>query len=255
MSLARITGCCLTLLVVGSLCSDALCVHGAPPPWQYRGEMGVIFVAPGAGAGLDIVDNMRESIAKVHLPLYVAAVPWNHQPSAAIADVKDQENHQIQGYKLARRILFYRQINPGGKIYLVAHSAGGAVLLAATQHLPPNSIDRIVLLAPAETTCYDLRQALKVCRHGIDVYYSSNDKTLHLLMNLVGSTEGDQGPAAGQVGFKRYAESPEDALLYRKLRQFPWCQEYGQWGYHGGHLGVTRESFMTHCIVPRMLME
>jgi pimeloyl-ACP methyl ester carboxylesterase len=226
MPLGRVTWCWLTLLVVASLCTGALCVHGGPPPWQCRGELGVVFVAPGAGAGPDIVENMKEAIHKGYLPLGVAYVNWNHKPSSALEDVKDQANHQIEGYKLARGILFYRQLNPGGKIYLVSHSAGAAVLLAATRHLPADSIDRIVLLAPAVSCRYDVRESLKVCRHGIDVYYSGSDGTLNILMSLVGTTEGDEGPAAGQVGFRRYVESPEDAQLYRKLRQFPWCLAY-----------------------------
>ena len=68
--------------------------------------------------------------------------------------------------------------------------------------LPPDSVDRIILLAPSVCTSYDLRPALRTARHGIDVFYSTEDRViLGLGMRIVGTAEHDCDIAAGQVGF------------------------------------------------------
>ena len=66
----------------------------------------------------------------------------------------------------------YRQAYPGRKVYLVGHSAGCAVVLAAAERLPTDSVDRLILLAPSVCVTYDLRPALRTVRCGIDVFYS-----------------------------------------------------------------------------------
>src|SRR5205807_1552488 len=89
-----------------------------------------------------------------------------------------------------------------GVIFAV-HSAGSAVCLAAAEALPPDSIERIILLSPSIASDYDLRPSLRSAREGIDVFCSRLDIwQLGLGVALVGTADGCRGcDAAGRVGF------------------------------------------------------
>lgn len=225
-----------------------------PAPVEDCTGPGIVFMLPGAGGSWEVACNLRCVIRGMGLPLRVVEVPWTHGVNNNVEDVQDHANHQIWGCRLAQWITWYRQHNPGHKVYVVGYSAGAAPLLAAANHLPPNSVERMVLLAPGVNSCYDLRKALTVSRHGIDSYWSCFDDTLDWAELWFGTTEGKGLQMSGLVGFKKIIGSPADAQLYCKLRQFHWRQEYADTGYHGGHFGLVEEPFLCRYVVPRMLM-
>src|SRR5262249_22767887 len=162
----------------------------------------------------------RQAIAAQGLPLCVEMVPWSHGYGRGLADQMDYDHARTEGACLAGQILARRQNCPGGPIYLVAHSAGSAVVLAAAEALPPNSVDGIVLLAPSVSADYDVRPALRCARHGVDVFCSERDVLfLGLGVSLVGTADRHWSAAAGRVGFRPVVTTPEDAVLYTKLRQ------------------------------------
>src|SRR5439155_13518224 len=126
------------------------------------------------------------------------------------------------------------------------HSAGCQVILSAAEALPPGSIDRIVLLAPAVSPEYDLRPVLRAARGGLDVFCSSRDVFfLGAGVALVGTTDGRFGQsAAGRTGFRVTPESSEDLLLYRRLRQHPWDPCVSWTGNYGGHYSVYKPEYL-----------
>jgi pimeloyl-ACP methyl ester carboxylesterase len=92
-----------------------------------------------------------------------------------------------------------------GDVYLVGHSAGCAVALAAGDVLPPDSLRRIVLLAPSISADYDVRPALRSARDGIDVFFSSRD-VFYLGFGAAITGTADRrwsSPAAGRTGSDR----------------------------------------------------
>ena len=131
-----------------------------------------------------------------------------------LTDHKDHCNHLSQGRQLAAQVLAYRQAYPGRRVYLVGHSAGSAVVLAAADLLPPDSVDRIILLAPSVCESYDLRPALRTVRKSIEVFYSDEDwLILGMCMQIVGTAEGSCREAAGKCGFSPIVHSPGDAAF------------------------------------------
>ena len=101
----------------------------------------------------------------------------------------DHANQLAAGNRLACQVANYRQTYPDRNVYLIGHSAGCAVVLAALDQLPPDSIDRAILLAPSVCVSYDLRPALRAAR-GIDVFYSGEDRwILGACMWLVGTAD------------------------------------------------------------------
>ncbi len=74
---------------------------------------------------------------------------WQHGNGRFIADQTNPDHARAAGCQLAERIRAVQQRNPALPIDLVAHSAGSAAGLACAEALPPNSLERIILLAPA----------------------------------------------------------------------------------------------------------
>jgi pimeloyl-ACP methyl ester carboxylesterase len=230
-------------------------------------EQGVIFAVDGAGGFLSTSKAISQAVAEAHLPLVTVPVEWSHGYGRFIADQIDWTYSRECGCKLAGEIAAYRQAHPQGKVYLIAHSAGSAVCLAAAEALPPDSIERIVLLSPSIASDYDLRPSLRSAREGIDVFCSRRDIwQLGLGVALLGTADGCRGcAAAGRVGFQVPCNSclpsgtescpadrtyPEDAALYAKLRQHPWDRCLTWTGNRGGHYGGYRAEFLQAYVLP-----
>jgi pimeloyl-ACP methyl ester carboxylesterase len=214
----------------------------------------VVVVADGAGGFMAASTSLRQTVAADALPLCVETFDWTHGHWRILADQVDRNHAQEEGAELARRVRAIQQDSPGVPISLVSHSAGAAVVLAAAAALPPGSVDRIVLLAPAVSADHDLRPALACARRGVDAFYSRNDVLyLGLGMAIFGNADRERTATAGRVGFRPVYCGPEDAALYAKFRQYPWdlCLEWT--GNHGGHYGPYQPGFLRAAVLPLLL--
>jgi pimeloyl-ACP methyl ester carboxylesterase len=226
--------------------------HEVFSPGYDARQRGVIFAVDGAGGFQSTTQAVSQGVAEAHLPLGVVPVEWTHGYGRVLADQIDWPYARECGCRLAVQIAAYRQAFPQGKVFLVSHSAGSAVTLAAAEALPPGSIDRIILLSPSISSEYDLRPTLRCVRDGIDVYYSTRDTLqLGLGIALVGTADGCWGcAAAGRVGFQPQIQCPEDVCLYSKLRQHPWNACLAWTGNRGGHYGGYRQEFLQAFVLP-----
>jgi pimeloyl-ACP methyl ester carboxylesterase len=215
-------------------------------------ESGIIVAVGGAADEDKLSDNLVTALEKFCLPLRVIPVYWANNADSPKQAFRDQCAHQIVGANLARNIQAYRARNPGVQVFLVAHGAGAAVVLAAADQLSPDSVDRIVLLTPATSSCHDLRHALAASRMGIDVFFSPDDNALEAFLDKpkLGTTDGPGLPSSGMVGFRPASLSPEDKALYCKLRQYAWRPEFDDLGWHGGHAGVKSVKFLRRGVLP-----
>jgi pimeloyl-ACP methyl ester carboxylesterase len=219
-----------------------------PPPGAAHG---IVFVANGSGDYRTVTRSLVRAVAEERLPLAVETVNWSHGYGRYVLDHVDHRNQVEAGRCLAAQVAAYRRYYPWLKIHLIGHSAGCAVVLAAAEQLPPNTIDRIVLLAPSVSPCYDLRPALASAREGIDVFISDRDKViLGLAMRVVGTADRRLGPAAGQVGFRPVVGAPTDAALYTRLRLHHWDPVVAWSGHAGGHYGSNRVGFLKAYVLP-----
>jgi pimeloyl-ACP methyl ester carboxylesterase len=217
----------------------------APPP------TGVVLVANGSGDIQTMSAHLERVVAETGTPLRVEPFDWSLGYRRYVADHVDHENHIEQGHRLAALVLAYRRSCPGLRIYLLGYSSGCAVALAAAEALPPNSVDRIVLLASSVCVCYDLRPALRVSRCGIDSFYSEKDRfVLGLGMRIVGTADRGCRVAAGQRGFQPILACPGDTILYQKLRQYPWNPSVAWTGNTGGHYGSDQLAFLRVYVLP-----
>jgi pimeloyl-ACP methyl ester carboxylesterase len=215
-------------------------------------ERGVIFTVDGAGGFLATSKAVTQVVAEDHLPVQVVPVEWSHGYGRFVADQVGWAYARECGCKLAQEITAHHQAFPHQKIYLVAHSAGSGVALAAAEALPPDTIDRIVLLSPSVASDYDLRPSLRAAREGVDVFYSRWDiGQLGIGIALVGTVDRCWGcAAAGRIGFEPQIQCPEDPRLYGKLRQHPWAPCLAWTGNRGGHEGGRQPDFLRAFVLP-----
>ena len=178
--------------------------------------------------------------------------PWSHGYRRLLRDQIDGEHARAHGRELAAAILERKQREPGRRVVVVGHSAGCAVALAAGDALPPDSIDRMILLAPSVSTGYDVRPSLWAAREGIDVFCSKKDRVaLGLVVRVVGTTDNFwSGAAAGQWGFQPKPGGALDAAASARLRQHFWSTEQAWTGHTGGHHGMHAPAFVHAYLFP-----
>jgi pimeloyl-ACP methyl ester carboxylesterase len=212
---------------------------------------GVIFLADGAGDFQVTSSVLERVLVEDHVPLEVRSVRWSHGYWRVAADQFDEMHARAEGWKLAEQIKAERRAHPEEEIYLLGYSAGSSVILSAAEELPPQIVDRIILLAASAPTNYDLRPALRSSRDGIDSFYSRRDRwCLGLFLRMEVMLGIKYTPAGGRIGFRPVIESPEDAVCYSRLRQHPWEPEWEWAGNGGGHYGAHQPEFLRLFILP-----
>jgi|SRR5579875_882690 len=222
------------------------------PPLRNSAVQGVVYVVDGAGGFEATSQTIRDTVAEVKMPLEVRSFRWTHGYCRILADQIHASHMRRAGQKLADLLLSCQQEAPDRPIYLVGHSAGCGVVLLAAETLPPNTLERIVLLAPAVSSKRDLRGALRSSRQGMDVFISSYDWCcLGLGILLAGTTDRCWlTRAAGKVGFQPCVYGPQDEALYAKLRQYPWDPSLKWTGHKGGHYGSYQPGFLRAFVLP-----
>jgi pimeloyl-ACP methyl ester carboxylesterase len=237
------------LLWLSGCATTGSCAGRPAPPVSVHG---IIFAADGAGDFRACSRSLRKAVETAHLPLAVEAVSWSHGFGRVLSDQMGHGHARLAGQQLAERISELRYQNPRTEIFLVGHSAGSAVVLSAAQLLPPDSVSRIILLAPSVSAEYDLRPALRCARGGMDVFYSKWDWWyLGFAVTLVGDADGTWlQPAAGRVGFQPRPDPDPDASLYARLRQYPWDAKQAWSGNLGGHYGAYQQDFLKAYVLP-----
>jgi pimeloyl-ACP methyl ester carboxylesterase len=214
---------------------------------------GIVFVANGAGDLRGTSEGFAAAVAEAGLPWEVRTFKWSHvPPGTGFLDLKDRRNHRKQGEALAAEVLAQRTAHPGCKIILVGHSAGCAVVVEATSHLPPDSVDNMVLLAAAISSHYDLKPALTCVHCGIDVFYSRKDCYLWALQS-VGPPDCIWACFGGRSGFQLRTDVAADPTFAGRLRQHPWHTDVSWTGHDGGHFGYDKKDYLRYYVFPALL--
>jgi pimeloyl-ACP methyl ester carboxylesterase len=144
-----------------------------------------------------------------------------------------------------------RQKQPGKHIYLAGFSSGTRVVLEAGKRLPPNSVDRIILLGSAVSYFADLGPALTASRDGLDNFYNYRDGALELGVAIKGSADGYRAPQGGRIGFWLPSKaSPAYPLYQQKLRQYPYQSTIEWTGHYGHHRGWVEYAFIQAYVLP-----
>jgi pimeloyl-ACP methyl ester carboxylesterase len=212
--------------------------------------LGIIFVVNGSGDDYSLSDTLHMIVSYKKLPLQLETIPWCRYAKVTY-DYMDYDAQMAAAKNLAVMIQAFRQQCPKSPVYVIGHSAGCHVVLATAGSLPPDTVERIALLAPSVSNHYDLRPALRASRRGIAHFYSPQDGIVPLGAEMFGTADRRGGKAAGETGFAPLPPGAPDAQLYRKLRQYYWHQDLARaTGHLGGHVGFTRSGFLDLCVLP-----
>ena len=217
-----------------------------PPPQH------VLFVADGAGDYRACSAAVRETVRSDGLPLEVVTFVWSHGYLRNFADHNDYAFARFRGRELAERVLEQRRTRPDLPVSLVGHSAGCGVVLAAAEQLPPDTVDRIVLMAPSVSAEYDVRPGLRAARFGIDNFYSPEDWLwLGWFVDLVGAMDDRCATrTAGRYAFTIHSDDPADEPLWSKLRQHCWEPDLRTFGHDGEHYGAYQPDHLRRFVLP-----
>jgi pimeloyl-ACP methyl ester carboxylesterase len=240
---------CFLALVVALGGSRALAADNqpiAPPPLKHLEGRTLVFVANGAGGATTISDLLIWGSRREGIPLLIQPVQWSRF-NDRFRDYNDVEGHYAAASYIAGWVNVLHRESPSTRIMLVGYSSGTHVVLDAAGMCPAGSIEKIVLLAPAVSSCYDLRPALRASRSGIDSFFSSFDGVLDIAERSLGTADDQWGvPTAGRIGF-RSPEGCTELTGYNRLRQYHWQESLG--GY-GGHMSWTRTKFLFGTLLP-----
>jgi pimeloyl-ACP methyl ester carboxylesterase len=217
---------------------------------------GVVFVLGGIG-GLDPVQFTAPlALCCAGLPHEVRVFEWTHGKCRMLRDLQDTRYLCAQGARLAEEVLAYKSRHPERPVYLVGHSAGTGVILAATEHLPPATLERIVLLSAAVSPCFDLTAALRATRCEVVSFHSTFDRlTLGLGTCLFGTVDRIYGISAGVEGFlPPEGMDGEGRKLYERLVQVPWTMRWFFESCYGGpHHGTCMPVFLARRVAPWLM--
>lgn len=251
----------MRLGLLGALILAAGCASSrqpVPPCGCGAPNADVVFVADGSGDYRTVSRVLCETVNACAAPLRVETFVWSHGYRRMLIDHIDHCNHLEEGHRLAALAAAVSVPTPSTgtrenprSVYLVAHSSGAAVALAAADASPPGSIERIVLLAPAVAHDYDLRPALRSVRQSIDVFISRRDiGALVFGTGIAGTADRRRTAAAGHIGFTPLLACPGDEILYAKLRIHPWDASVAWTGNRGSHYGSLEPAFMRAYVLP-----
>jgi pimeloyl-ACP methyl ester carboxylesterase len=216
-----------------------------------QGVRGVVYVADGAGNFQAASTSLERTILEQGTPVCVERFEWSHGYGRILSDHLGLRHARAEGARLAAEVRAFNEQSPQTPVFLLGHSAGCEVVLAAAEALPPGSVEDVVLLAPAVSSHYDLRPALAASRRGVDSFYSPNDWVyLGVGVAVLGTTDRHWAAPAGRVGFRPVGASPEDGALYDKLREYPWDPQQSWTGNFGGHYGGYQPGFLRASVVP-----
>ena len=247
--LSRKSPAVLLLAVVGAttLVSQPV-VRAVDPP----SDKGVVFVVGGVG-GWDILGPASQwELPRVGIHHEVRDFIWTHGFGQPFKDLQDTPHVRRKADELAEEIRKIKKKDPQRPIYLIGKSGGAGLVLLATERLPADTLDRVILLSAAVSPGYDLRPALRATWGEIVSFYSDNDQfVLNWGTTHFGTIDRIYGPSAGLHGFALPDKlTPEDRLLYRRLIQIPWTSAMIAEGYFGSHAGTSLPSFVGWEVAP-----
>lgn len=250
------------LLLTGIVCALLITLSGCNTPGYLRSRdryrNGVVFVLPGIDGKSIWNRNIAMGLDDGGVRAAIEVYDWTlGVPGSTVINITTYSRNREQAARLARRIVDQRTRYPGSPVYLVGHSAGGAIAAFALEALPPGrQIDQAILLAPALSPEYDLTTALRRTRFGILNLYSEYDVGFLLVgTTAVGTADRSHTASAGYVGFRVPAElnKANQTLYADKLRQVEWNPRLKQYGASGTHMGWASRDFARDYLAPIIL--
>lgn len=214
-----------------------------------RRDAGLVLVLPGIDGLSWCTRGVVRGLAEAGVPYALEIHDWTFGILWALRNLRDSRRHQAHAEILADKIVSYQAEHPGCPVYMMGHSAGGAMTMLTLEKLPPESrIEAGILLAPALSPSFDCRPALAHTTRGVWNFHAWGDVGfLGALTTIFGTVDGRHIPSAGLVGF-REPGGPVDSGP--KLHQIPY--QFSMLKQHNlaGHFGCVNYRFARDWVAP-----
>jgi hypothetical protein len=241
------------VLVVAMLVEKPLWIVAQPATAEPEVVPGLVIVVEGIG-GLDMIGKSADySVKHTGLPHEVYHFHWTHGTGKFLKDLQDTQHILKKADELAAFIKDYRARHPKRPIYIVAKSAGTGLVLFTLQNLPPETVERVILLSAAVAPNYDLRPALRATRRELVSFHSRNDRyILSWGTSHFGTVDRYYGQGAGLNGFVMPdGLSEADRQLYLRLIQVPFSSRMlREFVSTGTHHSTSMPWFVSSEVVP-----
>lgn len=229
-------------------------IYGKPARDSEPNARGRVLVLGGVGRFDLLGVGLQYAAGAARLTFSVEIFPWGHGFGRWYSDLTRVDSRDRDAERLAQEIRRYRSDRPGSPVFVVAQSAGAGIAVQALEQLDVDTVERVILLAPALSPAYDLSRALRAVRHEMVVFWSPVDVIiLGVGTRLFGTIDRVRSIGAGLVGFRIPAsDQPIDdrTRQYGKLRQVRWSPAMMTLGHFGGHFGADGPRFLRKYVVP-----
>ncbi len=220
--------------------------------WEFEHPQGLVLVADGVGGPDLCAVGLQYALAAEGFSYAFENLRWGHGLGRWYKDLTDVGNRDRMARLATETVAMFAAQHPSAPIFLVGKSGGTGVIVRALEQLPPQTVESVVLLAPALSPTYDLSQALQAVRGDVFVFWSPLDViVLGAGTQIFGTIDRVKSASAGLVRFQAPKESTGDARhAYKRLRHVGWRPSMAAAGHFGGHLGTDSPRFLRKYVAP-----
>ncbi len=216
-----------------------------------RLDRGLVLILPGIEGRSFLNVSLMAGLVDAGLPYAMEIVDWTTGCCLlAIYHLRAWERNRRVARQIANRVVEYRRQYPGRPVWLIGHSAGGAMSLLTAEFLSADqSLTGIVLLAPAMSSSYTCDAAMQRTERGIWNFCSVGDVLFLGLGTLAfGTFDGVHWPGSGCIGFAHRTDASPAAK--RQLRQIRYRLGMISQFNLGGHFGCVHRVFVAETVGP-----
>lgn len=242
--------------VLGIVIAGACFMTGCNTRYYMREERldkGLVVILPGIDGPSPLNASIRRGLDRGGLPYALEIYNWhNHRLGASYAFTPDACRERAS--EIAAHVAEYRDAHPGRTVFVVGHSAGGAIGTFAAEAMPPDApLDGLIILAPALGPTYDVTAAIRGSGGRMINCWASNDYFLRTLTTIGQNLDGFKGRTAGQEGFCLPEDSGDERRrVFEMLVQIEWDKSMRAQGHWGGHRGWTSGRWVAANLAPRL---
>ena len=221
-------GRCLAGMAGGAWCNSP-----ATPAQRARG---LVLMMPGVEGRAWQLGGMIAGLRDAGLDHAVDVAEWADYPFSSLENLRNLPRNRARAAALAERITLHRTTFPNSPVTLIGYSGGGGLALMTAERLAPDVyVDRMILMAPAISTGFDVAPALSRCRAGIVHFYSPGDWFMvGLCTRLFGTLDRVRSDSAGRVGFRN---GDGGLCEHSGLTQIAYDPAWMRLDHDGGHFG------------------
>jgi len=230
----------------------SLALAGIAPAQEPAATGSIVFLVGGVGGLENLKVATKWAVRSAGIDCEVREFDWTHGKGQILKDLQDTRHHEAKTTELVRLIRDARTAEPARPLFLIGRSGGSVLALTAAGLLPPETLERIILLSPAVSPTFDLAPALRACKQEIVSFYSDLDWiVLGWGTTQFGTADRYYTASAGMTGFSKPTDGDEEKRdLYRRLVQVRWTPSMILRGHPGGHIGTAMPTFLARDVTP-----